>query len=190
MDEHLFNELKSNVREAVDIARGHKKPNVIRVVMSPEEIRAIRAGVRMSRAMFAHKFQLSIETVKGWEHGKRKPDAAAANFLRLIKADPQFVLVLHQTNNAGSAHPRAPRCKARPAGNIRYIAKGRNGALSQEARGATLARLSMGACGRALRVAAGRPRAALRRLEIRRGIPCATRLARNLPAATDPALLV
>jgi len=92
MDEHLFNELKSNVREAVDIASGHKKPNVIRVVMSPEEIRAIRAGVRMSRAMFAHKFQLSIETVKGWEHGKRKPDAAAANFLRLIKADPQFVL--------------------------------------------------------------------------------------------------
>ena len=43
-------------------------------------------------------------------------------------------LVLHQTNNAGSAHPQAPRCKARPAGNIGHIAKGRNGAFSQECR--------------------------------------------------------
>ncbi|MCY4200916.1 MAG: hypothetical protein OXF31_14080 [Gammaproteobacteria bacterium] len=60
--------------------------------MSPEEIKAIRAGVRMSRTVFAHKFQLSIDTVKGWEQGKRQPDAAAANFLRLIKAGPQFVL--------------------------------------------------------------------------------------------------
>ncbi len=92
MDEYLFNEMKSNVREAIDIAKGHKKPHVIRVVMSPEEIRAIRAGVRMSRTVFAHKLQLSIDTVKGWEQGKRQPDAAAANFLRLIKADPQFVL--------------------------------------------------------------------------------------------------
>jgi len=46
----------------------------------------------MSRTVFAHKFQLSIDTVKGWEQGKRQPDAAAANFLRLIKAGPQFVL--------------------------------------------------------------------------------------------------
>jgi len=92
MDEHLFNELKSNLHSAIDITRGRKKPDVVRVVMSPEEIRAIRAGVRMSRTVFAHKFQLSIDTVKGWEQGKRKPDVAAVNFLRLIKADPQFVL--------------------------------------------------------------------------------------------------
>jgi len=39
-------------------------------------------------------------------------------------------------------------------------------------------------------VAAGSPHAALRRLEIRRGIPCATRLARKLPAATDTSFLV
>ena len=32
-----------------------------------------------------------LDTLKGWEQGKRKPDAAAANFLRVIKADPKFV---------------------------------------------------------------------------------------------------
>jgi putative transcriptional regulator len=45
----------------------------------------------MSQAVFARSFQLSLDTVKGWEQGKRKPDAAAANYLRMIKADPKYV---------------------------------------------------------------------------------------------------
>jgi putative transcriptional regulator len=45
----------------------------------------------MSQAVFARSFQLSLDTLKGWEQGKRKPDVAAANFLRMIKADPEFV---------------------------------------------------------------------------------------------------
>ena len=92
MDEHLFNELESNLREAIDIAARRKRPDVIRVVLLPEEIRAIRAGVQMSQTEFARQFQLSLDTVKGWEQGKRKPDAAAANYLRIIKADPDFVI--------------------------------------------------------------------------------------------------
>jgi len=45
----------------------------------------------MSQAVFTRSFQLSLDTLKGWEQGKRKPDVAAANFLRMIKADPDFV---------------------------------------------------------------------------------------------------
>ena len=46
----------------------------------------------MSQAVFARTFQLSLDTIKGWEQGKRGPDAAATNYLRMIKADPQHVL--------------------------------------------------------------------------------------------------
>jgi putative transcriptional regulator len=53
--------------------------------------KTIRKSVNMSQAVFARSFQLSLDTLKGWEQGKRKANAAAANFLRMIKADPDFV---------------------------------------------------------------------------------------------------
>jgi len=91
MDEKLFKELDANLREAANIAKGAAAPKFVYVVLTPIEIRTIRKSVNMSQATFARSFQLSLDTLKGWEQGKRKPDAAAANFLRMIKADPDFV---------------------------------------------------------------------------------------------------
>jgi len=91
MDDKLFNELDANLKEAVKVAKGSSAPKSMYVILKPAEIKQIRASVKMSQAVFARKFQLSVETVKGWEQGKRKPDAAAANYLRMIKADPEYV---------------------------------------------------------------------------------------------------
>ena len=91
MDDKLFKELDANLQEAVKVAKGTLAPKSVYVVLTPAEIKRIRANVNMSQAVFARSFQLSLDTVKGWEQGKRKPDAAAANFLRLIKADPERV---------------------------------------------------------------------------------------------------
>lgn len=91
MDDKLFKELNANLKEAVKVAKGTSAPKSVYVVLSPAEIKAIRASVRMSQAVFARSFQLSLDTIKGWEQGKRKPDAAAANYLRLIHADPDRV---------------------------------------------------------------------------------------------------
>lgn len=91
MDDKLFKELDANLKEAVKVAKGTSAPKSVYVVLSPTEIRAIRANVRMSQAVFARSFQLSLDTIKGWEQGKRKPDAAAANYLRMIQADPEHV---------------------------------------------------------------------------------------------------
>ncbi len=91
MDKKLFKELDANLRAAVDIASGTTAPKTVYVVLSPDEIKTIRKDVNMSQAAFARSFQLSLDTLKGWEQGKRKPDVAAANFLRMIKADPEFV---------------------------------------------------------------------------------------------------
>ena len=91
MDEKLFKELDANLKEAVNVAKGSSVPTSVYVILTSAEIKAIRTNVKMSQAVFARSFQLSLDTLKGWEQGKRRPDAAAANFLRLIKADPEHV---------------------------------------------------------------------------------------------------
>ena len=91
MDDKLFKELDANLKEAVKVAKGTKAPRSVYVVLKPAEIKAIRTSVGMSQSEFASAFRLSLDTLKGWEQGKRKPDAAAANFLRMIQADPKFV---------------------------------------------------------------------------------------------------
>lgn len=91
MDDKLFEELDANLKEAVKVAKGTKAPNSVYVVLRPTEIKAIRASVGMSQSVFASTYRLSLDTLKGWEQGKRKPDSAAANFLRMIKAAPEFV---------------------------------------------------------------------------------------------------
>jgi putative transcriptional regulator len=87
----LFKELNANLKEAVKVTKSTSTPKSVYVVLSPVDIKAIRASVRMSQAVFARSFQLSLDTIKGWEQGKRNPDAAAANYLRLIQADPEHV---------------------------------------------------------------------------------------------------
>jgi len=91
MDDKLFKELDANLKQAAKVAKGTKAPKSIYVVLTPAEIKAIRASVGMSQSVFASTFHLSLDTLKGWEQGKRKPDAAAANFLRMVKEDPEFV---------------------------------------------------------------------------------------------------
>ncbi len=91
MDDKLHNELLSNLKEAVQVVTGEKTATAY-VVLSPADIRAVRRKAQMSQAQFARAFNLSIDTIKGWEQGKRKPDTAATNYLRIIDADPDYVL--------------------------------------------------------------------------------------------------
>ena len=91
MDDKLHKELIENLNEGLQFAKGKGAQATVYAVLSAADIKAIRGAVNMSQAVFARTFQLSLDTLKGWEQGKRKPDAAAANYLRMIKADPLFV---------------------------------------------------------------------------------------------------
>ena len=92
MDKELFDELQSNLKEAVELIKGKTQPKSVYFALSAADIKQIRRGVQMSQAVFARTFQLSLDTIKGWEQGKRKPDAAATNYLRMIQADADHVL--------------------------------------------------------------------------------------------------
>ena len=91
MDDKLHNELIENLKGGVRFAKGEKSNATVFAVLFAADIKAIRASVDMSQAVFAREFQLNLDTLKGWEQAKRKPDAAAANFLRMIQADPEYV---------------------------------------------------------------------------------------------------
>lgn len=69
MDKKLFQELDANLKEAVSVSKGDSKPKSMYAVLAPADIKAIRASVIMSQAVFARSFQLSLDTIKGWEQG-------------------------------------------------------------------------------------------------------------------------
>lgn len=69
MDNKLHKELLSNLKEAVKVVKGEKTATAY-VVLTPADIKAIRRKARMPQAEFARAFNLSIDTIKGWEQGK------------------------------------------------------------------------------------------------------------------------
>ncbi len=52
----------------------------------------IRTRLRLTQEQFAANFHLPIATVRDWEQGRREPDTAARNFLRVIARNPQAVM--------------------------------------------------------------------------------------------------
>jgi DNA-binding transcriptional regulator YiaG len=56
MDDKLFKELDANLKEAVKVAKGTSTPKSVYVVLTPADIKAIRASVKMFLAVFARSF--------------------------------------------------------------------------------------------------------------------------------------
>lgn len=52
----------------------------------------IRAKLHLTQEQFAGSFNLPLGTVRDWELGRREPDTAAKNFLRVIEHNPNAVI--------------------------------------------------------------------------------------------------
>jgi putative transcriptional regulator len=90
----LGDELVEAMRQALAHVEGHDVPGVIvhRVVLlSPGDIRAIRARTGLTRAKFAERFGLDLRAVQDWEQGRRVPDRAARVLLLTIDRHPKAV---------------------------------------------------------------------------------------------------
>ena len=57
-------------------ARGH-------IVVVPD-VRAIREQLGLSQNAFASAYRIPLATLKGWEQGRRQPDATASAYLAVI----------------------------------------------------------------------------------------------------------
>jgi putative transcriptional regulator len=54
-------------------------------------VRAIRARLKLSQPEFARRYALPLASLRKWEQGVRKPDAATRAYLTLIARNPKVV---------------------------------------------------------------------------------------------------
>jgi len=84
----LGQELVEGMKEAVAHAKGEATGARERVVELPD-VRALREHLRMSQSEFAEAYRIPLATLKGWEQGRRAPDATASAYLNVIARLPQ-----------------------------------------------------------------------------------------------------
>ena len=59
---------------------------------SSVRIARIRSSLRLSQSVFAMALNVSAETVRAWEQGKREPDGAALRLLQIAEQHPEWIL--------------------------------------------------------------------------------------------------
>ena len=58
---------------------------------APEDVRAIRQRLGLSQEQFAARYGFSVETIRNYEQGHRKPQGPARVLLRVIASEPDAV---------------------------------------------------------------------------------------------------
>lgn len=76
-------ELIASMAEAVAISGGTVAPAQVHVIDVPD-VRAIRERLGLSQNAFSSTYRIPLATLKGWEQGRRQPDATASAYLSVI----------------------------------------------------------------------------------------------------------
>ena len=85
-------ELIESMTQALEHAR-HGKAEGMRITeLHVPDVRTIREALSMSQSEFASNFRIPLATVKNWEQGRRRPDAPALAYLRVIERSPKTVM--------------------------------------------------------------------------------------------------
>ncbi len=92
-------ELVEAMKEVLAHMNGEKVPGMrVHHIMVPD-VRAIRARLHLSQNQFARDYKIPLATLKGWEQGRRVPDATAASYLNVIaKLPKETKAALHAKN--------------------------------------------------------------------------------------------
>jgi len=80
-------DLIASMKEAAAHARGETTAARLHVVEVPD-VRAIREALGLSQHAFASTYRIPLATLKGWEQGRRQPDATASAYLSGIAHMP------------------------------------------------------------------------------------------------------
>ena len=95
MDDALFDELITSVKQAGAIKRGERKPSRVFKVTA-DSIRILRAQIGMSQTKFATAIGVSVGTLRNWEQGTREPTGPAKVLIRGIQKNPEAMMRLLQ----------------------------------------------------------------------------------------------
>jgi putative transcriptional regulator len=106
-------QLIESAREAVQIERGEREAARITTYTAAEaevepppqyvseHIKGIRERMGLSQPVFAAALNVSIETVRAWEQGKREPDGATLRLLEVAEEHPDILLKNVQARRRG-----------------------------------------------------------------------------------------
>ena len=64
-------------------------PDIDEVDVLVQRINDLREDLGLNRRQFADRFGLSLETLRNWEKGRRRPDSPAILLLELILVAPE-----------------------------------------------------------------------------------------------------
>ena len=88
----LFDRLKKGLEDGIAHERGERTLRVTEMAVpdppqlyTADEVRRIRAQLKMSQANFARLLQVSNKTVQSWEQGTRRPQQSSARLLQFIE---------------------------------------------------------------------------------------------------------
>ncbi|MCQ9616395.1 transcriptional regulator [Paenalcaligenes niemegkensis] len=72
------------MNQAVAHAKGQSKAARVHVVEVPD-VPSLRKRLKMPQQAFSSSYRIPLATLKGWEQGRRQPDATAAAYLSVIE---------------------------------------------------------------------------------------------------------
>ena len=81
-------DLIAAMQEAAAHAQGSGTMARVHTIEVPD-VRAIREQLGLSQQAFARDYRIPLATLKGWEQGRRQPDATASAYLSVIARLPQ-----------------------------------------------------------------------------------------------------
>jgi putative transcriptional regulator len=81
-------DLVAAMEEASAHARGKGAAVRIHTIEVPD-VKAIREALGLSQHAFASAYRIPLATLKGWEQGRRQPDATASAYLSVIARLPR-----------------------------------------------------------------------------------------------------
>jgi putative transcriptional regulator len=82
-----YESIMQGLNEALAHAQGKDVGARVHVIEVPD-VKAIREELGLSQQAFARAYRIPLATLKGWEQGRRHPDATASAYLAVIARMP------------------------------------------------------------------------------------------------------
>jgi len=82
-----YESIMQGLNEAIAHAQGKDVGARVHTIEVPD-VKAIREELGLSQQAFAKAYRIPLATLKGWEQGRRHPDATASAYLAVIARMP------------------------------------------------------------------------------------------------------
>jgi putative transcriptional regulator len=86
------NHAKLDATTEADIAIQQKADDADALMDAAKFAKRVRMRVGLSQSEFSQKIDVSVETIRNWEQGKRSPNGAAKALLKILDRSPELAL--------------------------------------------------------------------------------------------------